>query len=625
MITTGQPLQVSELDFNQIKANLIDYFRNKETGFTDWDFEGSNLNTIIDVLAYNTHYNAMLAHMAVNESFIDSAQLRSSVVSAAKLLGYVPRSRSAAKINCSVSGLVLNDVTSNRVYINRGDTLTTNFNSKNYVFTILDSGMILERNTENNTFSGEIQAYQGSLKTLRFLANGFDSGATYEIPDESIDVQSLIVRVKQSDSSDESSLFLKYSDISNVTNESQIYFLNENSSGRYELTFGNGVFGKKLNPNNIIEIEYLVTDGADGNGVRGNLTMSLYIQELDALRSIVFSSVNRSNGGSDKETIDLLKANALSSFSTQNRAVTADDYRNLLISNFPYLNSVSIWGGEDNIPPAYGKVFVSANKKYNQTITNLDDTEKSSILDYLKSKKVLSIIPELVDPQYCNIVLDIFCKYNPNISQLKASEIEQIIKAYVEQYNTNLLNSFDNIFRHSQFVRGVDTSFNAILNSLVRVYLSQKITIPTTPNNVFTLNFGAPCALDDGIAIISSINSNGSWTINDERVYIADEASTIANVRNIFQYNIENGTQKKIRDIGSFDLSSGIMTLNRLFSDNEFDLTIVVNSISNDIVGKRNQLLNIDMVNTNINVFVDEVASGGTSRSVTYSTFPKER
>ena len=173
MITTGQPLQVSELDFNQIKANLIDYFKNKETGFTDWDFEGSNLNTIIDVLAYNTHYNAMLAHMAVNESFIDSAQLRSSVVSAAKLLGYVPRSRSAAKIDCSVSGLTLNDVTTNRVYINRGDILTTTFNSKNYVFTVLDSGMILNRNTENNTFSGEIQAYQGSLKTINFLENVF--------------------------------------------------------------------------------------------------------------------------------------------------------------------------------------------------------------------------------------------------------------------------------------------------------------------------------------------------------------------------------------------------------------------------------------------------------------------
>jgi hypothetical protein len=289
------------------------------------------------------------------------------------------------------------------------------------------------------------------------------------------------------------------------------------------------------------------------------------------------------------------------------------------------LNSVSVWGGEDNFPPTYGKVFISANKKDNQAISNLDNTEKSSILSYLKSKKVLSIIPEIIDPQYCNIVLDIFCKYNPNISQLKASEIEQRIKLFVENYNTNLLNDFDNIFRHSQFVRGVDTSFNAILNSLVRVYLSQTINIPTTPSNVITVNFGAPCALDDNKAIISTINSNGNWTINDQRVYIADEASTFVDVRNIYQYSLENGIENRIRNVGSFNLKTGVMTLDRLFSDATFDLTIIVNSVSNDIVGKRNLLLNIDMVNTNINVFVDEVASGGTSRSIEYSTFSKER
>ena len=623
MITTGQPLQVSELDFNQIKTNLIDYFKNKETGFTDWDFEGSNLNTVIDLLAYNTHYNAMLAHMAVNESFIDSAQLRSSIVSAAKLLGYVPRSRSSATINCNISNLNLGSFSNNVFSFERGQEFVTTFNNRSYIFTLINSSGTLTRNNDNS-YSGNILLNQGKLKEIRFIANGYDNGASYEIPDESVDIGTLRVFVQEDISSTTQTTFLQYKDISQVDSTSPIYFINENSSGRYELTFGNGVFGKKLLPGNIIIIDYLISDGIEGNGINSNLTSSITLN--GNFINVVCNPTNRSSGGGEKENADTLKTNAITGFTTQNRAVTADDYRNLIIKNFPNINSISVWGGEDNTPPAYGKVFISANEKSgDDNISELSPHSKDSILSYLRTKKVLSILPEIIDPEYCNIVLDIFVKYNPNISRLTSNEIQNQIRIFIEDYNNNSLNAFDSIFRHSQFVRNIDTSVPSILNSLVRVYLSQSIQLTSNLTGPYILKFGATCALDDNKAIISVIQSNGVWTINDENVYLGDEASPLLGVRTIFTYTLLNGVQNKIQNVGSFDLTNGVMTLNRLFSDQPVNLDIIVNSLSNDIVSKRNTLLNIDFDNTTVNVFADEIARGGNSRTVEYITFPKER
>lgn len=635
MAINGEQLNVSELDFAQIKANLIDYFKNSETEFTDWDFEGSNLNNIVDLLAYNTHYNAMLAHVAVNESFIDSAQLRSSVVSSAKLLGYIPRSFSAARVD--LVGTIGATADSASTYIvPRGTRLTTTYNAENYSFVILDNVTTLRKTTDGEshyytvTEEEPLIGYEGRLVTTTFEANAADNAQRYELGDEDVDISTLRVLVYPTAAKSEGTAtrYTQFSTI-DVDSESKIYFINENSSGRYELTFGNGIYGDKLDAGNVIEVQYLVTGGKAGNDINTGFSIagdtSGNFAQAGTSLSIMCGA--RSSGGSNKESVTNLKNNAINSFTTQDRAVTSDDYKNLITSNFSFVQSVSAWGGEDNDPPTYGTVFVSAKPNSSYTESVISEADKADILSFLESKKILAITPEIVDPEYANIVLDVLVKYNPNISSLSASELSLSIKDnIVTPFALNELNTFDTIFRHSLFQKKVDTHLNSIMNSLVRVLLSKKITIPADGSiSDFTVKFGAPLQPDDGKTLIT-ISTSPIHTIAGEQIYIKDEEGRDRFIRNVYTCTIDRkNTVKRISNIGEINLATGVMQLNDLFADTTTEITFIANPTSNDIVGKRNLLLNIDINNSNFTAFPDEIARGGGSRSVDYTTFSRDR
>ena len=635
MANLGKQIDVTTLDFDQIKSNLINYFKNEENGFSDWNFEGSNLNTIIDVLAYNTHYNAMLAHMAVNESFIDSAQLRSSVVSAAKLLGYIPRSRNASSISFNISvpknpnsisppphiilrgGLTENGISNVRVQNELND----------YNFSILDD-VVLTLGGNFYVNSTQIVAHQGNIVTRKYSAVAYDSSATYEIVDENIDISTLKVRVIDSNGSSSVNEYKRYTSESLVTDQTLIYFINENVFGKYEISFGDGVFGKKLRSNNVISLEYLVTNGAAANNCAVFISQNLVFSDssaVGALTNSIFSLVAQSSGGQEKESVSALKTNVVNSFATQNRAVTSDDYVNLIKSRFGYINSISVWGGEDNNPPAYGKVFICANKKDNDGVQQLDNVDKTEILEYLRSKKILSIFPEIINSNTCNIVLDILVKYNPNITTQSLSDITNDIQNVITDYNLNRINEFNSIFRHSQFIRAVEDSSSSIINSLVRVYLAKQFTLVAgnNPNNI-VLNFGARCATDDGKAFVA-ITSDVPWVVNGVRLYFGEETTTDKDVLNIYSYYVQDDKQIKYQNVGRFDLRNGILSMNTIYTDNNVTFKFVVNNFSNDVVSSRDTLLQIDPNLSTINVYVDEVARGGSSRYVEYKTFPKDK
>jgi len=635
MATNGEQLNVSELDFAQIKANLIDYFKNSETEFTDWDFEGSNLNNIVDLLAYNTHYNAMLAHMSVNESFIDSAQLRSSVVSSAKLLGYIPRSFSSASVN--VVGTIGATADSDATYVvPRGTRLLATYDNTAFSFVVLDDVTTLQKTTEGESHYYTVGAdqpligHEGRLVKTTFEANALETGQRYELFDEDVDISTLRVIVYPTGAKSEGTgtRYNQFSDI-DIDADSKIYFLNENSSGRYELTFGNGIYGARLDAGNVVEVEYLVTSGQDGNGVNtaftiggdtsGNFTPSG--------TSLGILNNQRSSGGSNKETVERLKNNAINSFATQNRAVTSDDYKNLITSKFSFAQSVSAWGGEDNDPPTYGTAFVSVKPNSSYTEDVVSEADKVSILDFLESKKVLAITPQIVDPEFVNIVLDVLVKYDPSISSRSASELQLDIKNNVAvPFAESDINGFDTIFRHSLFQKKVDNFNRAVMNSLVRVFVSQRITVPANGTiSDFTVKFGAPLRPDDGKTLIS-VTSTPGFTLGGEVLSIKDEPGSDSVTRNVFTCRRNSdGTEQKVAQIGQINLATGVMQLSNLFADTTTELCFIANTQSNDIVGKRNLLLSIDFDKSTFGAFPDEIARGGGSRSVDYTTFNKDR
>lgn len=639
MAQAGEQLKVSELDFETIKQNIIDYFKNGESELTDWDFESSNINNLIDVLSYNTHYNAVTAHMAVNESFIDSAQIRSSIVSSAKLLGYVPRSYSAPI--AILDGKFQTEENSPVEYvIPKGSVFSSQFNDASFNFVVLDDIIRLEKVAEGGDYyyqtteDSPIIIKEGNLVSRTFAVDASDDGTRYEIIDEDIDLSTLIVRVYPTTNKSEGSavVFNRYSNIGSVNEESTIYFIFENSFGRYEIYFGNGIFGKNLSAGQVVEIEYLTTQGNAANGLNSGFSVNQINDANNPIGKPVSLSIRdngRVFGGSVKESNNELKINATNSFTTQNRAVTADDYRSLILSKFGYIQSASVWGGEDNVPPQYGKIFIALDTfSDNQQYENLSDLNKKEILDYLGTKKILSIQPEIVDAKYINIVLDVLFKYDTNITSLVTNEMQAVVERDVLiPYNNNVLNKFDTIFRHSQFVGAVDNASRAILNTHVRVFVQQTIDIPNdNSQNVFNIEFGVPLTVDDGSVLVQT-TTDIPWTENGDRVFLGDEAKpNSTRERNIFLYKLgDQNSISKIRDVGELNLETGVLKLRSIFADLPVKLKILVHPDSNDVVGTRNFLLRIDEASTRIIANPDEIARGGATQSIDYKAFPRER
>lgn len=614
----NQNLNITELDFDQIKANLISYFTKADSPFKDWNFAGSGLNVLLDTLAYNTHYNAIMAHMGVSESFIDSAQLRTSVVSLAKLLGYTPRSYAspAALINLSFSAKDANSPES--IILEKGTVFSSVINDRKYFF-VTDDEHILSK-VDGKYEKQNIVIRQGTYLTKRFQVNSAAESEffAYEIDDTNIDLNTLDVKVFSSESSSVSEVYYPIADIAGIDNDSLIYFVNENIDSNYQISFGNGVFGKKPTNLSIIEVTYLITDGLAANGC--NTFLYATTLPTGVLRAPTVTTINAALGGNTKEGIESIRYNAPLSFITQNRAVTADDYKNLIFKNFSDAQTISVWGGEDNDPPIYGKVFIAIKPYGANTLSGL---QSGAILEFLRGKKILSIAPELVDPEYLKLTLDVFFKFNRNMITMGHGQLENAIRDVVNTYNEERLQSFDRVFRYSALTSAIDTYHPAILNSHVRVYISK--TISLDPSNVEKkiVKFSTPLVPDDGHVIVSC----SPYKAGGVNAYIGDEEIVGDSInRRLYTYYFKNSERVKIDDaVGTLNLDTGLMLLNEIYADALIDVTLDLMPASNDIAPKRNQLLQIDMSRIFIKGEVDTVAIGGSSRSIDYNTFKRDR
>jgi hypothetical protein len=626
-------LNVTELDFDNIKENLKTYFKNSDSPFKDWDYEGSGLNTILDVLAYNTHYNAVLAHMSVNESFLDTAQVRSNVVSSAKLLGYLPYSMTSPYVYVDVSFIASKSAglsVPNKIILPKGTKFKTILDGVNYQY-VTSETYTASLSTYSNTYDfTNVKLLQGSFSTARFSVDNSNTNQKYIISDSNIDINTLVVRVYSNQTVSESEIYTRFTSFNDITGDSKIYFLNENAFGNYEITFGDNIFGKMPNTLSMVELEYLVTQGGDSNGCYTFKFADSVLEYTTGNPTVVASNPDSAKavGGSEKESLDSIRKNAPLSLIAQNRAVTADDYKAIIRQDFKAVDSISVWGGEYNDPPQYGSVFISV-KPSDTTLDSTDNLfltsdQENEILGILENKRVLTISPVLVKPDYTYLYFNIFFKYDPNITALSTQNLEYSVNTAIKTFEKDQLLAFDNIFRHSKFLNAIDNSNIAILNSSANVFAYKNIDIS---NIDFQSMISFSFQLSGEFNRMTPFMSSSSFQLEGTTCFISDEYTIASDTeRNLFVYTLNSsGQQIRIKDsVGTLNPTLGVLKFSTLRADTATTISIFVNPASNDIPVVRNQILLIDSRITTITGDIDEIISGGSGASISYSTLNRD-
>ena len=613
-------LNVTELDFDQIKQNLKNYLKT-QSEFNDYNFEGSGLSTLLDVLSYNTHYNAMAAHFALNEAFLDSAQIRGNVVTRAKLLGYVPRSILAARAKVNIVIDVTSEVGTlpDNLTMNRGTKLATSVAQQSYQYVTLSTqtaSLVTSGGTSTYTFAN-VDVAQGYYKSLKYRVDNDIENQKFQLSDSDADTSTLRVRVQENEESTAFDIYTRFETLLGVTATSNVYYLQENAGNYYEIYFGDGVTGRKPTNNNIITLDYVYTTGDESNGANV-FTMS---DSVGGFGSSTVTTVTAAAGGAPQETSESIRFNAPLTFTSQNRAVTSDDYRAIIQREFTNISSISCWGGEDNDPPDYGKAYISIKPILAETLTQAEKDDITGTI--LKGKNVVSITPEIVDPNYTYLELDVFFKYNPNLTDRTSVELTSVVRDTISDYNFNQLNKFDGVFRHSQITTLIDSSDPAIQNSTVRPYMFMNI-IPSITEGVnnFSLKFTSPFyksgSSTDFILTSTPFKLSYSSTVDH---YFGDIPLTNSVNRQVIIYKIVDGTNVTvINDAGLIDPDKGTITLNSFTTYSVDNIRITVTPDSLDLAPKRNQLIAIDPLRVNITPAVDTIAVSGSTGTINYTT-----
>ena len=605
-------LNVTELDFADIKNNLKNFLK-QQSEFNDYDFEGSGLNVLLDVLAYNTHYNALNAHYSLNEAFLDSAQIRGNVVTRAKLLGYTPRSiltpRAQVDIVVDISsetGTIPTTLT-----LPRGTKLNTTVSGEEFQFVVLETQTTTLAGT-TFTFS-DVPIGEGSLRELKYRVDNDIENQKFQLSDFDADTSTLRVRVQANQESTSFDVYSKFETLRGVDSTSKVYFLQENAAGYYEVHFGDGVTGFKPTNNNIVTVDYITTQGAESNGAN-TFTM---VDSIGGFADITVTLDSAASGGAEAETEESIRFNAPLTFIAQNRAVTADDYASIIKKEFSNIDSISTWGGEDNDPPDYGHVYIAIKPLLSNTLT---EAEKTDIIgSILKGKNVVSITPEIVDPNFTFLELDVNFKYNPNLTDRSSVELASVVRDTITDYNFNNLNKFDGVFRHSQLTRAIDNSDPSILNTIVRPRMFQNITPLNNADNNFDLTFSSPF-FQSGDSKKFLLNSS-AFKINNVDHFFGDEPIAGSTKRNVIVYKVVNQENiTVIADAGEIDVENGKITLNKFRPDttDAIKLTLIPDSL--DLAPKRDQLISIDNSFVIITPEIDTIATAGSAGSINYKT-----
>jgi hypothetical protein len=597
MAINNKRITVSDLDFDTIKANLKTFLQG-QSEFSDYDFEGSGLSVLLDVLAYNTHYNGVYTNLAVNEMFLDSASKRASVVSLAKMLGYVPRSAkcAAAVVNATITAPTSSPST---ITLPANQAFNTSIDGVSYTFYNRSAVTTGRNNAGNYTFSN-LSIVEGTPLQYKYTVA---AGVRYIIPNANMDIDTLTVRVQENANSDVFQVYTRAESLTSVTETTKVYFIKEIDDGLYEISFGNGILGTELATGNVITLNYFVSN-LDAPNTASNFSYggtSLLGSNLSV------TTVSRATGGAASEDINSIKFNAPRIYAAQNRAVTPEDYKAIILSQFPDASSVAVWGGENNDPPIYGKTFICVKPRDANKLTNLQkDIIVNNILD---QRNIVSITPEIIDPEYFNIKVTSFVYYNPRETTKTPTQIETIVKDAILNYNNTDLEKFDGVLRFSKLSRIIDSADPAIVNNTSRIMVRRQFTPVYNISSEYKLNLINPISQDGGKQG-DVFSSTGFFIPNSTRVHYLDDDA----VGNIRLYYIGPNFDKVIVDssIGTIDYEAGRVVVRNLtitaLDDVIFEMQVKPESY--DVVSALNQIVQIDPTLLKVEAIADQTING---------------
>ena len=609
-------LEISELDFENIKGSLKRFLSNQNE-FKDYNFEGSSMAILLDLLAYNTHYLAYNANFVANEMFMDTAQLRSSVASLAKLVGYTPNSARAPIADLK---LVINDGTGATITIPAGTKFSSSIDGLTYTFVSIADKTI--QPVDGIYTAQSLEVYEGTYVSYNYTYDSSDIDQRFLIPSDRADSTTIKVAVQNSASDTTSNTYTKATSITELDGTSKVFFLQEAEDGQFEIYFGDGVIGKALDDGNIISISYVVTNKTEANGAT-SFSLSGSISGFNDITLTVNSSAQ---GGNEPEALQSIKQNASSFYSAQDRAVTTEDYKTKVKQLYANTQSVSAWGGEDAETPFYGRVYISILPTSG---SNLTDSTKDRIVKDLKKYSVASVTPVIIDPETTDIVLTTTVKFDEKTTTKVADTIKSNVITTITNYNANTLQSFDTMFRHSKLTGLIDDTDSSILSNITTVQLRKSFTPTIGSSTKYSINFANALynphsghnTSSGGILSSTGFKIDGNTT----DVFFLDDDGN-GNVR---RYKMDGSVRSYANSTqGTINYTTGLVEVNSLNVSNIENIRgaastvieVTVKPNSNDIVPIRNQVLDIDVANSSVTVEADTLVGGSANAGIGYTT-----
>ena len=567
-------IRVADINFSNIKSDLREYLRSQTT-FNDYDFESAGLSYLLDILAYNTYKNAYYLNMVANESFLDSAQIRNNVVSKAKALGYTPRSYRGA--TATIQTTITPSGSPSSVTINKNTAFTTTIDGVTYKFVVPSAKNVP---VSNGVYSANVQIVQGEPLTHAYTVSSA-SPVRYIIPNENVDTTSIEVTVQQSSANSQSVLWRVADDLGTVTANSRIFFVQENENSRYELYFGDGVYGKSLTDGNIVNISYRIVAGSDVNGANTFTATGT----VGGSSTFTITTQAAASGGANQESIASIKYNAPRFFESQNRLVTVGDFKSAILADNGDIQSISVWGGEENNPPSYGEVYI-AIKPFDGAI--ISQQRKELIESQLSSRKIVSIDPVFVDATYLYVVPEIEARYDPTVTSLTPAEVINKVKNAVVSYETNTLGIFGTKFYYSKFLKSIDNVDNSIVGALSNIQMQKRFTPITTVATRYSLSFNN-AIYNPYPGYVYVISSSAFTYAGNSGCRFDDDGQG-----NIRIYYMQGSNRIYVNSsAGTIDYATGLVSINAILITNYVGDEIKVNAkpADNNVFSVRNQIL----------------------------------